>query len=87
MDLLCVSCLRLLSRNNVSKYKVNNNEETDRKLLLIEKSQSCDGYHYVCKSCRPGLIKSLPRLNFGKLQDIDKIGKDEQGLSYCTKRI
>ena len=74
MDFLCVSCLRLHNRMNVSKYKSNRNGETDNKLLLIEKSKKCDGNYYVCKTCRTGLIKRLPKMNFKRLQDIDKIG-------------
>jgi hypothetical protein len=53
---------------------MNKNEETDNKLLLIEKAQNYDGNYYLCKTCRPALIKGLPRLNFQKLQDIDNIG-------------
>jgi hypothetical protein len=74
MDFLCVSCLRLHNGNNVSKYKINRNEETDKKLLLIEKSQKYDNNYYLCHTCRPALNKGLPRLNFKKLQDIDNIG-------------
>ena len=74
MDFLCVSCLRLHSRSNVSKYKKNRNEDRDQKLLLIEKSKNCDGSYYSCHTCRPGLIKGLPRLNFRKIKDLDSIG-------------
>jgi hypothetical protein len=74
MDFLCVSCLRLHNRINVSKYKIDKNEKTDNKLLLIEKSKKCDGCYYLCKTCRPALIKGLPKLNFESLEDIDNIG-------------
>ena len=74
MDFLCVSCLRLHNRSNVSKYTIHRNEDRDKKLLFIEKSKKCDGIHNLCHTCRPALIKGLLRLNFKKLQDIDNIG-------------
>ena len=70
---LCVSCLTLKTKNNVTKYKINVNEEKDGKLLLLEKTLTCDNY-YLCKTCRSALIKGFPKLNFVKLHDIDNIG-------------
>ena len=74
MDYLCVSCLRLHNRSNVSKFKRNKNEEIESKILLIEKSRNWDGNEYICKSCQPALYKRLPKLNFQRLEDIDNIG-------------
>ena len=74
MDYLCLSCLRLHNRSNVSRFKRNKNGEVDKKLLLIEKSKNRDGHEYLCKTCRPALYKGLPKLNFQRLQDINNIG-------------
>ena len=73
MDVCCVSCLRLHSRRNVTKYKNGNNEENDAKLLLTEKTLSF-GHYYLCRTCRPGLIKGLPRLNWKKTGDLNQVG-------------
>ena len=74
MDYLCLSCLRLHNRSNVSKFKRNKNAEIDSKILLIEKSRNWDQNEYICKTCRPALYKRLPKLNFQRLEDIDNIG-------------
>jgi hypothetical protein len=73
MDVCCVSCLRLHSRQNVTKYKNGKNEENDAKLLLTEKTLNF-GHYYLCRTCRPGLIKGFPKLNWKKTGDINKIG-------------
>ena len=62
MDICCVSCLRLHNRQNVTKYKNGKNEENDAKLLLTEKTLHF-GHYYLCRTCRPGLIKGFPGLD------------------------
>lgn len=71
MDYLCISCLRLHNRSNVTKYK--QNEETDKKVLLLRKTQNTDGNYYKCKTCQPALRKGFPNLNYTKTRDLSHI--------------
>ena len=74
LDFLCISCLRLNNKSNTTKYRKNINEDRDKKLLLTMKTMNCDGQHYLCKTCKPGLNKGWPRLNFIKTQDLANVG-------------
>ena len=74
MEYLCVSCTRLHSRGNVSKHKIDVNKAKDEKLILNSKSRNIDDNFYICGTCKPALTKGLPRMNFIKTGDFDKIG-------------
>ena len=74
MEYLCVSCTRLHSKGNVSRHRPEVNVAKDEKLILTSKTKNIDQNFYLCSNCRPALIKGLPRLNFSKTADMDKIG-------------
>ena len=74
MEYLCVSCTRLHSKGNVSRHRPEVNVAIDEKLILTSKTKNIDENFYLCSNCRPALIKGLPRLNFSKTADMDKIG-------------